>query len=90
MKDWGTHEHGLEAVKCRLLDSRPAPNLTFSKKVRQEGSNMHEVVHILAIIVAQTKELLYMSDTGGCEPLTNGHKLGQVRADLAMANYVFR
>ena len=55
-KDWRTHEHGLEAVKCRLLDSRPAPNLTFSKKVQQGGSNMHEMVHILAIVVAQTKE----------------------------------
>ena len=49
---------------------------------------MHKVVHILAIVAAQTKELLYMSDTGGCWPLTNGCKLGWVRADLAMANYV--
>ena len=30
---------------------------------------MHEVVHILAIVAAQTKELLYMSDTGGFGPL---------------------
>ena len=49
---------------------------------------MCDVVHILAIVVTQTKELLYMSDTGGCGLLTNGHKLGRVRADLAMANYV--
>ena len=49
---------------------------------------MHKVVHILAIVVAQTKELLYMSDTGGCGPLTNGCKLGWVHMDLAMANYV--
>ena len=49
---------------------------------------MHEMVHILAIVVAQTKELLYMSDTGGCGPFTNGHQLGWVHTDLAMANYV--
>ena len=49
---------------------------------------MREVFHILAIVVAQTKELLYMSDTGGCRPFKNGHKLGWVYADLAMANYV--
>ena len=88
MKNWGTHEHGLEAVKCRLLDSRPAPNLTFSKKVQQGGSNNCEVVYILAIIVAQTKEQLYMLDTGGSGPLKNGCKLGQVHTDLVMANYV--
>ena len=87
-KDWRTHEHGLEAVKCRLLDSRPALNLTFSKKVRQRGSNTCKMVHILAIVVAQTKELLYMSDTGGCRPFKNGYKLCWVHADLAMANYV--
>ena len=49
---------------------------------------MHEVVNILTIVVAQTKELLYTSDTGGCRPLTNNCKLVQVHADLAMANYV--
>ena len=49
---------------------------------------MYEVVHILAIVVAQTKELPYMLVTGGCGPLTNGCKLGQIRTDLAMANYV--
>ena len=49
---------------------------------------MYEVVHILAIVLAQTKELLYMSDTGGCEPFTNSHKLDWVWADLAMANYM--
>ena len=49
---------------------------------------MCEVIHILAIVVAETKELLYMSDTGGCRPLTNSHKLGWVYADLAIANYV--
>ena len=88
MKDWGTHEHGIEAVTCRLLNSRPALNLPFLKKVRQGGSNTHEVVHILAIVVAQTKELLYMSDTGGRGPLTNCQKLDWVYVDLAMANYV--
>ena len=41
---------------------------------------MYKVVNILAIVVAQTKELLYISDTGGCGPLTNNHKLGQVCA----------
>ena len=46
------------------------------------------MVHILAIVVAQTKELLYMLDTGGCGPFMNGCQLGQVHADLAMANYV--
>ena len=46
------------------------------------------MVHILAIVVAQTKELLYMSDTSGRGPLTNSHQLGWVRMDLAMANYV--
>ena len=49
---------------------------------------MHEVVHILAIVAAQTKELLYMSDTGGFGPLKNVCKLGQVYADLAIVNYV--
>ena len=85
MKDWGTHEHGLEAVKCKLLNSRPAPNLTFTKK---GGLNTHKIVYILAIVVAQTKELLYILDTGGCGPLINGHQLGRVHTDLAMANYV--
>ena len=46
------------------------------------------MVHILAIVAAQTKELLYMSDTSKRGPLTNGWQLGQVRANLAMANYV--
>ena len=49
---------------------------------------MSEVVHILAIEIAQTKELLYILDTGGCGPLTNGCKLGRVCVDLAIANYV--
>ena len=49
---------------------------------------MHEVVYILAMVVAQTKELQYILDTGGCGPLTNGCKLGQIRSDVAMANYV--
>ena len=57
-KDQGTYEHGLKAVKCRLPNSRPVPNLTFPKKVQQGGSNTHKVVHILTIVVAQTKELL--------------------------------
>ena len=76
MKDCGTCEHGLEAVKCRLLNSRPAPNRTFPKKVGQRGSNICKVVYILAIVAAQTKELPYMSDTGRCGLLTNGPKLG--------------
>ena len=88
MKDWGTRQCSLEAVKCRLLNSRPALNLTFPKKVRQGGNNTCKVVHTLAIVVAQTKELLYMSDTGGCRPLTNGYKLGWVHMDLAMANFI--
>ena len=88
MKDWRTCERSLEAIKCRLLDSRPAPNLTFSKKVRQGGSDTHEMVHILAIVVAQTEELLYVSDTSGRGPFTNGYQLGWVHTDLAMANYV--
>ena len=33
-KDWGICERSLKAVKCRLLDSRPAPNLIFPKKVQ--------------------------------------------------------
>ena len=49
---------------------------------------MCEMVHILAIVVTQAKELLYMSDTSGCRPFMNGHQLGQVRMDLAIANYV--
>ena len=48
---------------------------------------MHKVVYILTIVFAQTKELLYISDTGGYGPPTNGCKLGWVYADLAMANY---
>ena len=46
------------------------------------------MVNILAKVVAQAKELLYMSDTSGCGPFMNGHQLGRVRTDLAMANYV--
>ena len=87
-KDWWTCKHGLKAVKCRLFDSRPTPNLTFLKKVQQGGSKMHEMVYILAIVVAQAKELLYISNTSGCGPLTNGRQLGRVHMDLAMANYV--
>ena len=87
-KDWRTHRHGLEGVKCRLLNSRPALNLTFLKKVQQRGSNTHEMVHILAIVVTQTKKLLYMSDTSGHRPFKNGRQLGWVCMDLAMANYV--
>ena len=49
---------------------------------------MCKMVYILAIVVAQTKELPYMSDTSGCGPLKNGHQLSWVHADLAMANYV--
>ena len=44
--------------------------------------------HILAIVVAQIKEILYMSDTSGYGPFMNGCQLGRVRTDLAMANYV--
>ena len=88
MKDWGICEHSLKAVKCRLLDGRLAPNLTFPKKVPQGGSNTHEVVHILAIVVAQTKELLYIMDTSGHEPFTNGCQFGWVNTDIAIANYV--
>ena len=29
----GTHEHSLEAIKCKLLNSTSVPNLTFLKKV---------------------------------------------------------
>ena len=64
------------------------PNLTFLKKVRHGGSKTCKMVHILAIVVAQAKELLYMSDTSGCGPFTNSHQLGQVHTDLAMANYM--
>ena len=46
------------------------------------------MVHILAIVVAQTKELLYISDTSGRGPLKNALQLGWVHEDLAMANYV--
>ena len=49
---------------------------------------MRKMVHILAIVVAQAKELLYILDTSGCGPFTNGHQLGWVCTDLAMANYV--
>ena len=49
---------------------------------------MREMVHILAIVVAKAKELLYMSDTGRCGPFTNGRQLGRVHTVLAMANYV--
>ena len=64
------------------------PNLTFVKKFQQGGSDICKMVHILAIVVAKTNELLYISDTGGCGPFTNGCQLGWVRMDLAMANYV--
>ena len=87
-EDWRICKHGLKAIKCKLFNSRPTPNLTFLKKVRQRGSNIHKMVHILAIVVAQTKELLYILDTNKCRPLTNSRQLGQVLADLAMANYV--
>ena len=87
-KDWRTRKSGLEAVKCRLLNSRPAPNLTFMKKVPEGGNYICKMVHILAIVVAQAKELLYMSNTSGCGPFTNSHQLGWVCTDLAMANYV--
>ena len=87
-KDWRTRKHGLKAVKCRLFDSRPMPNLTFPKKVQQGGSKICKMVHILAIVVSQAKELIYMSDTSGCGPFTNGRQLGRVRMDLAMANYM--
>ena len=43
---------------------------------------------MLAIVVVQTKELQYISDTSGSGPLTNSRKLGRVCADLAIANYV--
>ena len=36
------------------------------------------MVYILAIVVAQAKKLLYMSDTGRCGPFTNGRQLGWV------------
>ena len=62
------------------------PNLFEEGLTR--GSNTYKIVHILAIVVAQTKEPLYMSDTSGCGPFTNSHQVGQVYADLAMANYV--
>ena len=90
MKNWRTHKHGFEAVKCRLLNNRPVLNLTFSKKVQEGGSNTCEIAHILAIVVAQTKELLYMLDRGGSRLFTNGCHLGRVRTDLAMANYIAR
>ena len=64
------------------------PNLNFLKEVRQGGSNTSEMVYIIAIVVAQAKELLYISDTGRCGPFTNSHQLGWVYADLAMANYI--
>ena len=74
-KDWRACKCGLKAVKCRLLDSRPMPILTFPKKAQQGGSNTCEIVHMLAIVVAQANELLYMSDTGGCGPFMNSHQL---------------
>ena len=49
---------------------------------------MREIVYILAIVVIQNKELLYMPDTSGDGPLTNGCQLGWVHIDLAMANYL--
>ena len=75
-KDWRTHKRGLVAVKCRLLNGRPVLNLTYPKKVRQGGSNVCKMVYILAIVVAQTKELLYIPDTSGRGPLINSHQLG--------------
>ena len=86
-KDWRTHECSLEAIKCKLLNSRPAINLTFSKKFRQGGSNTHKMVYILALVVAQAQELLYMLDASRRGPFINGHQLGWVCMDLAMANY---
>ena len=58
-------------------------NLIFLKKVQQGGNKTHEMVYILAIGVAQAKELLYILDTSGC-----GHQLGRVCTDQAMANYM--
>ena len=49
---------------------------------------MCQVVYILAIEVAQTKELLYISDTSGRGPLKNSHQLGWVCMDLATPNYM--
>ena len=49
---------------------------------------MCKIAHILGIVVAQTKELQYMLDKGGCRPFKNGCQLGRVHTDLAMANYV--
>ena len=49
---------------------------------------MRKMVHILAILVTQTKKLLYISDTSGHGPFKNGHQLSWVHVDLAMANYV--
>ena len=60
----------------------------LSEEGPTRGSNTCEMVHILAIVVAQAKKLLYMLDTGGCGPFTNGRQLGWVHLDLAMANYV--
>ena len=68
-------------------NSRPVPNLTFSKKVGKGGSNICVMVHILALVITQTKKL-YISDTNRCRPFTNGCQLGWVHADLAMANYM--
>ena len=49
---------------------------------------MREMVHILAIVVAQTMKLLNISDTSGHGPFTNSHQLGQVCIELAIAKYV--
>ena len=37
---------------------------------------MRKMVHILAIVVAQTKNLLYILDTSGRGPFKNGRQLG--------------
>ena len=49
---------------------------------------MCKMVHILAIVVAQTKKLLDISDASGCGPFTIDCQFGWLRADLAMANYM--
>ena len=73
-------------MQTTLEQTSAKPDLSKEGPIR--GKNTCKVVHILAIVVVQTKELLYISDIGGCGPLTNGHKLGRVHADLAMANYM--
>ena len=46
------------------------------------------MVQMLAIVVAQANKLLYVSETGRRGLFTNGCQLGQVHADLAIANYM--